>query len=62
MGAGFSRLLVSKGFDIAIGNEKPEKAVALAKDIRALPSDPRATKRREAPRSCINDDELTVMT
>ena len=33
MGAGFSRLLV--GFDMAIGNEKPEKAVALAKNIGA---------------------------
>jgi hypothetical protein len=36
MGAGFSRLLTLKGFDIAIGNDKPEKAVALAKDIGAF--------------------------
>ncbi len=32
MGSGFARLLASKGFDIAIGNKNPDKAVALAKD------------------------------
>jgi len=35
MGAGFARLLASKGFDIAIGHKNPEKAVALAKEIGA---------------------------
>jgi predicted dinucleotide-binding enzyme len=35
MGSGFARLLASKGFDIAIGNKNPEKAVALAKEIGA---------------------------
>jgi predicted dinucleotide-binding enzyme len=33
--AGFARLLASKGFDIAIGNKNPQKAVALAKEIGA---------------------------
>ena len=33
MGAGFARLLASKGFDIAIGHKNPEKAVSLAKEI-----------------------------
>jgi 8-hydroxy-5-deazaflavin:NADPH oxidoreductase len=33
--SGFARLLTSKGFDIAIGNKNPEKAVALAKEIGA---------------------------
>jgi predicted dinucleotide-binding enzyme len=35
MGSGFARLLASKGFDIAIGNKNPEKAVALAREIGA---------------------------
>jgi 8-hydroxy-5-deazaflavin:NADPH oxidoreductase len=35
MGAGFAHLLASKGFDIAIGNKNPEKAVALADEIGA---------------------------
>jgi predicted dinucleotide-binding enzyme len=35
MGAGFARLLASKGFDIAIGNKNPKKAVVLAKEIGA---------------------------
>ena len=35
MGSGFARLLASKGFDIAIGNINPEKAVALAEEIGA---------------------------
>jgi 8-hydroxy-5-deazaflavin:NADPH oxidoreductase len=35
MGAGFARLFASKGFDIAIGNKNPEKAVALAEEIGA---------------------------
>jgi glutamyl-tRNA reductase len=33
MGSGFARLLASKGFDIAIGNKNPEKAIALAEEI-----------------------------
>jgi predicted dinucleotide-binding enzyme len=33
MGAGFARLLVSKGLDIAIGHKNPEKAVAAAGEI-----------------------------
>ncbi len=35
MGSGFARFLASKGFDIAIGNINPEKAVALAEEIGA---------------------------
>ena len=35
MGSEFARLLASKGFDVAIGNKNPEKAVAVAKDIGA---------------------------
>jgi predicted dinucleotide-binding enzyme len=35
MGAGFARLLVSRGFDVAVGNRTPEKAVALAREIGA---------------------------
>jgi predicted dinucleotide-binding enzyme len=35
MGSGFARLLASKGFDIAIGNKNPEKALALAVEIGA---------------------------
>ena len=35
MGSGLARLLASKGFDIAIVNKNPEKAVALAEEIGA---------------------------
>ncbi len=33
MGEGFARLLTAKGFEIAIANRNPEKAVALANEI-----------------------------
>jgi len=33
MGSGFARLLVSKGFDIAIGHKNPAKAVGVAGKI-----------------------------
>jgi NADPH-dependent F420 reductase len=35
MGAGFARLLASKGIDVAIGNKNPQKAEAVAKEIGA---------------------------
>jgi hypothetical protein len=33
MGSGFARLLVSKGFDVAIGHKNPAKAVGVAGKI-----------------------------
>jgi 8-hydroxy-5-deazaflavin:NADPH oxidoreductase len=35
MGAGFARLFTAKGIDVLIGNQSPEKAVALAKELGA---------------------------
>jgi NADPH-dependent F420 reductase len=35
MGTGFARLFASRGMDITIGHKKPEKAIALAKEIGA---------------------------